>query len=528
VIAAARSAPPRSTLGRYRLICELGSGGMAHVYLARTTGLAGFTKLAVLKVMRDELAQEPEAVKLFLGEARLAARFNHPNVVQTTEVGEDAGCYFISMEYLEGLSLGTLLGRTLPLQLPLAVRLEIACQMLEGLGYLHGLSDFDASPLHLVHRDISPSNVFVTFEGTVKLLDFGVAKAAGVTEVSAVGSFKGKLGYAAPEQLRGQSDARSDIFTAGLLLWEMFSYRRLSPDRTQTEIVRGRLAGTDLALMRTRGPEVAAPLLEICLKAAALRPEDRYQSASALRDAIRSYMVEHALHASSEQLRLLLAERFDVVRQATRKRIDQRVKEVQREDARLLRGLGPESHSSQYGSVTSPRPASKVRPFLVPAGGAVLALVAAFSGAWLARSAGSAAANQPNDAAPARPPVADLGHSSENATSGGALVAQTRPVVERGTTELDTQRTRSDERTAHGAAAAKLPRRPDSRTLVRPHSPPRGLKASIAQTTEAASGDGLPAPARSVTTGLNEPPDFAHRGSSKVARPIDTSSPYSN
>jgi serine/threonine protein kinase len=351
-------------LGRYRLICELGSGGMARVYLALTTGLAGFTKLAVLKVMRAELAKKPEAVKLFLGEARLAARFNHPNVVQTTELGEDGGSYFISMEYLEGLPLGSLLGKTQSSPLPLAARLEIACQLLDGLGYLHELSDLGGSPLNLVHRDISPSNVFVTFEGTVKLLDFGVAKAEGVTEETAAGGFKGKLGYAAPEQLRGQSDARADIFTAGLLLWETLSYRRLRRDRAYADIVRGRGTGTDAALMRRRAHGIPDPLLEICVKAAAHNPEDRYQTASALRDALRSYMVEHSLRFSAEQLRLLLTERFDVSRQAIRRQIDRRLKAVQLEGVDLAPNLAPRSHSqtphpfvssSHHGTLIAPR-----------------------------------------------------------------------------------------------------------------------------------------------------------------------------
>jgi serine/threonine protein kinase len=537
VMDAVRRELPRSTLGRYRLICELGSGGMAHVYLALTTGLGGFSKLAVLKVMRAELAQNPEAVKLFLGEARLAARFNHPNVVQTTEVGEDAGCYFISMEYLEGLPLGSLLSKTGALQLPLAARLEIACQMLDGLGYLHELSDLDGSPLSLVHRDISPSNVFVTFEGTVKLLDFGVAKAAGVTEVSVVGSFKGKLGYAAPEQLRGESDSRSDIFTAGLLLWEMLSYRRLSLDRQQTEIVRGRVAGVDAELMRTRDRGLAAQLLDICVKAAAPRPEDRYQSASALREALRSYMREHALHSSAEDLRLLLSDRFDLLRQATRKNIDQRLKEAQLQDASVSPSTGPRSNShtphpfvdsSQHGSFTL-QPASRARRLLVPAGGLAIVVTAALIGALVARSArrGSVfAVDRPRDTSSAQPEL-DL-HHDQSSAPGGSVASRTSALDERETMELDDDRTQRHGSKSVGAAATTPSHRAESRAFVRPRLVPRGLKDPIAQGAPAPSGRSLPEAPRSSASAPSGPSDFAHRDSNKSARPIDTSSPYSD
>lgn len=519
------SGPPelgRPRLGRYRLVCELGSGGMARVYLALTTGLAGFTKLAVLKVMRDELAQKSDAVKLFLGEARLAARFNHPNVVQTTEVGEDAGSYFISMEYLEGLPLGSLLGKTQSSPLPLAARLEIACQLLDGLAYLHELSDLGGSPLYLVHRDISPSNVFVTFEGTVKLLDFGVAKADGVTEATAAGSFKGKLGYAAPEQLKGQSDARSDIFTAGLLLWEMLSYRRLRRNRAYADIVRRRVTETDAFSMRSNDLGIPAPLLEICVKAAALDPEERYQSASAFRDALRSYMVEHSLRFSTDQLRLLLTERFDASRRATRQSIDQRLKAVQLERVDLAPAVGPRSNSqtphpfvssSPHRSLLKPALAGKRGRLLVPAGAVALVLAAAFAGAAVANSDGRsslAAVNQRSEVASVRPK------------------APAAVVMEREAAPLKTDRTRRDDPSLAAAAVSSSAHRANSRTVVRPRPVSRAPNPAIAPAIASPSGRSPLEDARSSASGPALS-DFAHgRGTAQVVRPIDTSSPYSN
>jgi serine/threonine protein kinase len=323
---------PSTMLGRYRLLLELGHGGMAHVYLGLVSGIAGFSKLVVLKVMRDELREHPASLNMFLGEARLAARMNHVNVVQTSEVGEDAGRYFICMEYLEGQTLSRLLKKTIDFALPLGARLEIMCQMLEGLSYLHGFSDLDGTPLGLVHRDVSPNNIFVTFEGTVKVLDFGVAKAAGISHVTEAGTFKGKLGYAAPEQIVGRSDQRSDVFAAGVLLWEILTYRRLTQDRTQTEIVQGRIAGAETELMQRQGTDVPPQLMAIIAKATSKTPEDRYPSAAAMREDIREYIAERSLDFPSEKLRDLLLKIYETERAEMRKQIDQRMKQVQLED----------------------------------------------------------------------------------------------------------------------------------------------------------------------------------------------------
>lgn len=524
---AVRRELPRSMLGRYRLICELGSGGMAHVFLALATGLAGFTKLVVLKVMRGELAHDSEAQQLFLAEARLAARLNHPNVVQTLEVGEDAGCYFISMEYLEGLSLGTLLGKTKAQPLPLAARLEIACQMLDGLSYLHELQGYDGSPLGLVHRDISPSNVFFTFEGITKVLDFGVAKAAGLSNVSVVGSFKGKFGYAAPEQLRGRSDARSDVFAAGLLLWEMLAYRRLGRERTASEIVRGRGIGADADLMRSRGQGLPPELLEVCIKAAAIEPDERYQSAAALRAALRSFMLKHSFDLPSEQLRLLLSERFDVLRQAERKRVEQRLKEIERQDAEDPPGVEarPNSQtpqafaeSSQHVSVSSVRPTSKTRHALTLAAGVALVSVAAFVGATLARRGAAFAPDLRGGTASAVPGLRGV--------ERGASIQKAQPdaPVERGAAELDVDSLPAERNTSAGRGAPKL-----TRPRAEPRSSTRARPAAHGS-TQSTPGASAPQGRKSLeATVPAEPPDFVHaRPAAKVARPIDSVSPYLN
>jgi len=336
----APNAAPVVRLGRYRLLLELGQGGMARVFVAFSSGLGGFNKLVVLKVMRDELRESESSLKMFLAEARLAARMNHPNIVQTLEVGEDGGRYFICMEYLEGQTLGRLMKKTSEKPMPLAARLELTCQVLEALGYMHAFTDPDGTPLGLVHRDISPNNIFVTFDGSAKVLDFGVAKAAGVSHATEAGMFKGKLGYAAPEQILGNSEQRSDVFAVGVLLWEMLTYRRFSQDRTQQEVVQARMAGVDGEIMR-KALGVPVELLQICMRAAAKEPDDRFANALEMRDAIRGYIKANKLEFPNDKLRALMDELYASERSEIRRLVDQRMKQASTEDDHPGEGLRP-------------------------------------------------------------------------------------------------------------------------------------------------------------------------------------------
>lgn len=290
--------PEALSIGKYRFLVELGSGGMGDVFLAVAQGPKGFNKLQVIKRLRPELAQDPEFLGMFLNEARIAARLNHPNVVQTNEVSEHDDEYFIAMEYLEGQSLYAITRRAIaagpkggPQQrMPLALHLHVLAEACEGLHYAHELVDFDGTPLGLVHRDCSPQNVFVTYEGEVKVLDFGIAKAVDSATHTRTGVLKGKVPYMPPEQLDGTHiDRRADVFAVGAMIWEAATGTRLWKGLNDIQIAH-RLHQRDIPAPSSFEPSVDPALEAICMKALAVKPRDRYQTAAELQAALDAYV----------------------------------------------------------------------------------------------------------------------------------------------------------------------------------------------------------------------------------------------
>jgi serine/threonine-protein kinase len=278
-------------LGKYRLIASLGEGGMASVYLAIVEGRAGFQKLVVVKVMRDSLGRDADALTMFEQEARVASRLNHPNIVQTNEVGEDGGAHYLTMEYLEGQPLQRILaenGRGEPL--PLSLHARILADALAGLHYAHECTDFDGKPLNLVHRDVSPHNVFVTYDGSVKIIDFGIAKSSLDDSKTATGILKGKLGYMAPEQLMGiPVDRRVDVYAIGIMLWEAAAGQRLRKAKAEAPLLHSILNDE---VPSPRAINVACPrgLAAICLKALARDRDQRYATAQELQYEIETFL----------------------------------------------------------------------------------------------------------------------------------------------------------------------------------------------------------------------------------------------
>jgi eukaryotic-like serine/threonine-protein kinase len=350
-----------NSLGKYRLIAELGHGGMAEVFLAVVRGPAGFNKLVVVKQIRPQLAEDPEFLGMFLDEARLAARLSHPNVVQTNEVGQEGERYFIAMEYLEGQPLNRVLHRlskvsvtsspssspgrpTVPdvpsapssgsesgrpppaTGLKLAMHLRIISDVLAGLHHAHELTDYDGTALGVVHRDVTPHNIFVTYDGQVKVVDFGIAKALNSSSETRTGVLKGKVAYMAPEQAQGERvDRRADIFSVGVLIWEAATGRRLWKGVPDITILQRLLSG-DVPPPSTLNPDVAEPLSAIIQKAMAHRREDRYETALDLQNDLDAFIESLGGRTSPRDIGKVISAAFEADRTRIKGIIEEQIR----------------------------------------------------------------------------------------------------------------------------------------------------------------------------------------------------------
>jgi serine/threonine-protein kinase len=274
-----------AAIGRYQLVGRLATGGMAEIWLGRLLGPAGFEKPVVIKRVLPHLAGSPGFAQMFLDEARLCARIQHPNVVHVHELGLERGALFLAMEYLEGESVAGILRRLWREQRrmePAAAAL-IAAAACAGLHAAHELTDLHGAPLQLVHRDVSPGNLFVTYDGQVKVLDFGVAKAEGRATRTESGLVKGKSAYMSPEQaLARKLDRRSDIFSLGTVLFEMCTMRRLF-DRESPALVYRAICEQPIPSILEVASDLPASLGRVAQRALARPLEERYQTAQEMR-----------------------------------------------------------------------------------------------------------------------------------------------------------------------------------------------------------------------------------------------------
>ncbi|HEX3771685.1 MAG TPA: serine/threonine-protein kinase, partial [Polyangiaceae bacterium] len=324
--------PPQSeritNLGKYRLIADLARGGMGLIHLAVLKGPGGFTKLLVVKELRPELASDPSFVSMFFQEARVAARLSHPNIVHTIEVGSQDARHYIAMEHVDGPSLQRFARRAhrRGKPVPLSVHLYLLTEMLTALEYAHGLTERDGSPVGLVHRDVSPHNVLVTYDGHVKLVDFGIALTDSEAEATQAGVLKGKMMFMAPEQAACEAvDRRADIFSAGLVLWEAIVGRQPWEGLTDPEILRRLIAG-EIPRARDALPEVDANLLAIVDRATSAEPGDRYPTALAMRNDLERYRAQLGDATGAAEVGALLSELFAEDRDRLHKIIDDRVR----------------------------------------------------------------------------------------------------------------------------------------------------------------------------------------------------------
>jgi len=274
---------------------------MASVFLAALQGPAGFQKLVVLKEMRGDLAEDPEFRRMFVEEARVAARLNHPNVVQTFEAFEAEGVFTIVMEFLDGQPLNKM--RTAARrEVLLPLQLLVVSQALAGLEHVHQAG--------LVHRDISPQNIFVTYDGGVKVLDFGIVKQTDSSVHTAVGTLKGKLGYMAPEQVLGKRiDPRTDVFAMGVVLWEALTGTRLWAGIPEPAII-GRLASGMIPTVRSVKPDVPEELDAICACAMSVDPDHRFATALDFQSAVDAFIAKMTVTPKRRDLAQLMNSMF--------------------------------------------------------------------------------------------------------------------------------------------------------------------------------------------------------------------------
>jgi serine/threonine-protein kinase len=284
-LASSRDAPVR--LGRYELLGQLAIGGMAEIHLARLAGVDGFEKIVVVKRLLPELVASPAYVAMFLDEGKLVARLDHPNICEVHELGRDGAEYYLAMPYLDGIPVHELIAR--PRDPDRSSQLRVAAgviaQACEGLHHAHELRAADGEHAHLVHRDVSPSNLFVTANGTVKVLDFGIAKVRGGAATE-VGMIKGKTQYMAPEQLLGDPvDRRCDVFALGIVLFELATHQRLFK-RASDYLAARAILEDPIPRADTADPAVPSALADVIARALARDPKDRHATARELGAAV--------------------------------------------------------------------------------------------------------------------------------------------------------------------------------------------------------------------------------------------------
>ncbi len=296
--------PVPQRLGPYELIQRIATGGMAEVYLARREGPHGFQKLVAVKRILPQLARDHDFVAMFVDEARVCARLGHPNIVQVFDFGEHDGELYMAMEFVDGTT-GARLIRAAASQnedVPLDVSIHIALSVLRGLEYAHNARDEEGRPLHLVHRDVSPGNVLIDRSGAVKLTDFGIARAAEVEPRTEAGQLKGKLGYMSPEQVVGRElDARSDLFTLGIVFAELVMLRPLFAGGSELDVLM-RIRDADLSALDRSSSRVPDDIRAVLYRALTKDPLLRYPSATAFAEAIEEVVRRRRLQVGPAKL----------------------------------------------------------------------------------------------------------------------------------------------------------------------------------------------------------------------------------
>jgi len=429
-------------LGRYRLCLKVAAGGMANVYLACVDGPhenGGLRRVVALKVLYPRLASDPQFVDMFFDEARLASLIHHPNVCSVVDFGAAEGTYFLAMELLVGESLKKIRGalarkaaETDPAKHAAYVA-RVLADSCEGLHAAHELCDANGRPLEVVHRDVAPDNLFVTYGGVVKVVDFGVAKLAHARHRTRTGIIKGKMDYIAPELLRGEpADRRADVWGLGVVLWEMLTLRRLFHRATDVATL-GAVLGGEVARPSKIRPGLPEPLDDIVLRALARDPEQRYASARDLGRDLTRFLVNRGEAMGNAELSDWMEQIFPGGRSVRQQLLqvasgpgsEDFVSRVQQTTWRGLMSWG----SRQVSSLRSVPPKSRrrLRVPLVAALVAALGGLAVATGVFLGRRSLA-----PASADPRRPALLQAPPAESIAVPGQALVLELAATRESG------------------------------------------------------------------------------------------------
>jgi serine/threonine-protein kinase len=554
----AASRVPIRELGKYRLVAELARGGMGVVYLGLVRGPGGFHKLFVVKELKAHLAEDPELVSMFLEEARLAAKLNHPNVVQTIEVGTDRGHHFIAMEYLDGQSYARALARLrrAGVTLPMSGQLHILSRVLEGLQYAHCVPDFDGMKPRVVHRDVSPQNVFLTYDGQIKIIDFGIAKALEAPDDTRTGVLKGKLAYMAPEQAKGDPiDGRADVFSVGVMLWEAaVGHRMWTREQSDMRILHSLLRG-EIPRPADARPDVDSDLERMILKATAAKPSDRYASAAEFQADVENHLRWLAEPTfGAREIQKLLSDAFAEERAAIKTVVDEQVRgagaadehgppeaplftHVSTRSIPTITGGRPEpaalnaatpTYCTSLGKLASDNAVGDRRRRLRPPLATrilitgIVAVLAIAGGTWAARWHRAANGSGPAPTASA----ASVAATTSAATSAAAMAATVAdPIGSVGSPTPSAEVLSSTSARDSRPVAAPPPawrKRPPSMAPARPEPPAAaGTPAPVASPL-APPPETSPSPSPASPALLPEP------GSAHVKQHIDTHDPYAN
>ncbi len=280
--------------GKYLLLERVNVGGMAEIFKAKTFGVAGFERILAIKRILPNLVEDDEFIRMFIDEARIAVQLNHPNIAQIYELGKHGEHYYMAMEYLASRDLRTILDRMRGngQLMPIVQAAYVCKKVAEGLDYAHKKRDVAGNPMHIIHRDVSPQNVLLGYEGDVKVIDFGIAKAANRASKTQAGVLKGKFGYMSPEQVRGlPTDRRSDIFAVGVLLYEMVTGERLFIGESDFSTLE-RVRNAEVPPPTNFNKKITREFEQIMLKALAREVEDRFQWAGELAEALEPFVRE--------------------------------------------------------------------------------------------------------------------------------------------------------------------------------------------------------------------------------------------